>query len=102
MEGLQIFVQSRLFYQEALDVSLKEAKLSSQRWELEDKEAMERAVQAETERDAGRHEAAMDRLEIDALNGTRAQVEVDLAYVWDVLVATEDARLKEDSEHEAT
>ena len=70
-----------------MDASLKEAQLSSQRWELEDKEAMERVVWAETERDAARHEAAMARLEIDALNGT--QVEVELAYLRDVLVATE-------------
>ena len=62
---------------------------------------MERAVRAKTERDAARHEAAMARLEIDAMNGARAQVEVELARVRDVLVAAENARLKADSERDA-
>ena len=47
-----------------LDASLKEAQLFSRRWELEAKEAMERAVRAEVERDVALHEAAMARLEI--------------------------------------
>ena len=51
--------------------------------------------------DAARHEAAMARLEIDAMSGTRAQVEAKLARVRDVLVAAEDARLKADSERDA-
>ena len=51
-ERLRLFVKLRLSDQEALDASLKEAQLSSQRWELKAKEAMERAVWAETERDA--------------------------------------------------
>ena len=71
-ERLRLFVQSRLSDQEALDASLKEAQLSSRCWELEAKDAMERAVRAETERDAARHEVAMARLEIDAMSGTRA------------------------------
>ena len=98
---LQLFVQSRLSDQEALDASLKEAQLSSRSWELEAKEAMERAVRVETERDVARHEAAMARLKIYALSGARAQVEVELAHFRDVLVATEDARLKADSKREA-
>ena len=51
MERLRLFVQLRLSDQEALDASLKEAQLSSRRWELEAKEAMERVVWAEIERD---------------------------------------------------
>ena len=39
----------------------------------------------------------MALLEIDAMNGARAQVEAELAHVRDVLVAAEDARLKADS-----
>ena len=62
---------------------------------------MERAVRAETERDAARHEAVMAWLEIDAMSGARAQVEAELARVRDVLIATEDARLKADSERDA-
>ena len=68
---------------------------------MEAKEAMERAVRAETERAAALHEEAMAQLEIDALSGARAQVEAELAHVRDVLVAVEDARLKADSERES-
>ena len=100
-EKLRHFVQSKFSNQEALDASLKEAQLSSRCWELEAKEAMERVVRAETERDAARHEAAMARLEIDAMSGARAQVEAKLARVRDVLVAAEDACLKADSKGEA-
>ena len=62
---------------------------------------MERAVRAETEKDAARHEAAMARLEIDAMSSAQAQVEAELARIRDVLVAAEDARLKEDFERDA-
>ena len=62
---------------------------------------MERAVQAEMERDVARHEAAMARLEIDAMSNARAQVEAKLARVRHILVATKDARLKADSELDA-
>ena len=71
-ERLRLFVQSRLSSQEALDASLKEAKHSSRRWKLEAKEAVERAVRAEAERDAARHETAMARLEIEAMSYARA------------------------------
>ena len=79
---------------------MKKAQLSSRHWELEAKEAMERVVRAETERDAARHEAAMAQLEIDVVSSARAQVEAELARVQDALVAAEDARLKADSEHD--
>ena len=36
-ERLRLFIKSRLSDQEALDASLKEAQLSSRRWELEAK-----------------------------------------------------------------
>ena len=100
-ERLRLFVQSRLSDQVALDASLNEAQLSSRRWELEAKEVMERAVRAETERDAARHEADMARLEIDSMSCAQAQVEGELSCVQDVLVAAEDARLKANSEHDA-
>ena len=67
-ERLRLFVQLRLSDQEALDASLKEAQHSSRRWELEAKEAMERAVRTEAERDVARHEAAMARLEIEVMS----------------------------------
>ena len=91
---LRLFVKSRLSDQEALDASLKEDQLSSRPWELEAKEAMERVVWAETERDAAQHEAAMARLDIDLVSSARALVEAELARVRDALVAAEDARLK--------
>ena len=78
-ERLRLFVQSGLSDQETLNSSLKEAQMSSRRWELEAKEAVERVVRAEAERDAARHEAAMARLEIEAASGARAQVEFELA-----------------------
>ena len=62
---------------------------------------MEREVRAEAERDTARHKVAMAPLEIEAMSGARAQVEVELANVQRVSVATEDARLKADSERDA-
>ena len=90
-ERLRLFVQSRLSYQEALDASLKKAQHSSRRLELEAKEAGERAVQAEVERDVARHEAAMARLEIEAMSGAWAQVEAELVHVRGVSAAVKDA-----------
>ena len=58
---------------------------------------MERVARAEAERDAAWNEAAMARLEIEAMSGARAQVEVELAHVRGISAATEDARLKADS-----
>ena len=62
---------------------------------------MERAVRAEAERDAARHEVAMDRLETEAMSVARAQVEAELARVRRVSVAAEDTRSKADSERDA-
>ena len=45
------------------------------------REAIERAVRAEAERDAARHEVAIGRLEIDAASSSQAQVEFELARV---------------------
>ena len=100
-ERLWLFVQSRLSDQKTLDASLKKAQLSSRRWELEAKEAIERMVRAEAERDAAQHEAAMVWLEIEAMSGARAQVEAELEYVRHVSAVVEDARLKVDSERDA-
>ena len=66
VEKLQLYVQSGLSDQETLNASLKKAQLNAQCWELEAKEAVDRAARAEAERDAARHEAAMVWLEIDA------------------------------------
>ena len=77
-ERLWLFVQLRFSDQEALDASLKEAQNSSRCWELEAKEAVERAVWVEAEREAARHEATMARLEIEAMSGAQSQIEVEL------------------------
>ena len=49
-----------------------EAEASSQCWESEAKEAVERAIRAETKRDVTRHEASMARLDAEAAGSTRA------------------------------
>ena len=97
-ERLWLFVQSRISDQEALDGSLKENQLSSRR---EAKKAVERVVWAEAKRDTARHEAAMARLEIEAMSGAWTQVEAELARVRGVSATAKDARLKADSERDA-
>ena len=49
-----------------------EAEVSSQRWESEAKEAVERAIRAEAKRDVARHEASMARLDAEAAGSTQA------------------------------
>ena len=56
-EKLRLYVQLRLSDQEILNASLKEAQLNAQHWELEAKEAVDRANRVEVERDVARHEA---------------------------------------------
>ena len=58
-EKLWLYVQSGLSSWEGLDASLKEAQLTSRCWELEAKEAVDKAARAEAERDAARHETVM-------------------------------------------
>ena len=65
---------------------------------METREAVERAVRAEVERDAARHEVAIARLEIEAAGGARAQMESELARVQRTLAASEDVRQKVESE----
>ena len=80
-----MYVQYGLSDQEILNASLKEAQLNARCWELEAKEVVDRAAQAEAERDAARHEAAMVRLETDATGSARAQIESELARVQSAL-----------------
>ena len=72
--------------------------MTIRRLELEAKEAADRVVQAETERDAARHEVAMARMEIEAAGSTRAQVEVELSLVQSALTTSEGGQLKSESE----
>ena len=100
-ERLRLFVQSRLSDHEALNASLKEARLASRHWELEAKEAVEMAIRVKAERDTTRHEAAMARLEIEAMSGARARVEAELSRIRRASAAAEDARMKAESERDA-
>ena len=59
VEKLRLYIQSGLSDQKILNASLKEAQLNARRWELEAKEAVDRATRVEAERDAARHDAAM-------------------------------------------
>ena len=49
-----------------------EAESNSRLWESEVKEAVERVVRAEAERDVARHEVAMARLDTEAVSNARA------------------------------
>ena len=69
-----------------------EAEESSRRWESEAKEFIERAIRAETKRDATRLEASMSRLDAEAARSIRALVESELARVQHALATSEDAR----------
>ena len=96
---LRLYVQSGMAEPETQSASLKEAKLTCRCLELEAKESTERAAQAEAERDAARHEAAMAKLQIEGAINTRAQVESELTRVQIALTVAENARLKAESEH---
>ena len=58
-----------------------EAESNLRHWELDSREAIERAVRAEAERDAAHHEVVMARLETEVAGNVRAQVESKLARV---------------------
>ena len=75
-----------------------EAESNSRCWESEAKEAGERAVRAEAERDAAPHEVAMARLETEEAGSAPAQVESELARVQHSIVSSKDARRKVESE----
>ena len=76
---------------------MMETEASSRRWELEAKEAVERAVRAEAERDAARHEALMARLDTETAGSAQAEVESELARVQHALAILKDARQKGES-----
>ena len=75
-----------------------ETEASSRCWESEAKEAVEKAVWAEAERDATRHEASMARLDAETAGSARAQVEYEFAMVQHPLASSKDARQKGESE----
>ena len=100
-ERLRLYVQSRMTERKMQSSSLKEVELACRRLELGTKESAERDAQAEAERDAARHEAAMAKLEIEGAANTRAQVESELTRVQSALAYAEGARVKAESESEA-
>ena len=75
-----------------------EAESNSRRWESEAREAVERVIRAESERDAAYREVAMARLEIEAASSAWAHVEYELARVQCTLATSKDARRKVESE----
>ena len=98
VERLRLYVESGLSARENLDASLKEAQLTFRRLELEDKEAVDRAARAKTERGAARNEVAMARLEIEAVGSARVQVELELSRVQSALTTSKGGQLKAESE----
>ena len=80
-ERLRLYAQSIVFDQKALSASLMEAEVSLWCWESEAKEAVERAVRVEAEKDATRHKASMAKLDAKDAGSARAQVESKLAMV---------------------
>ena len=98
VEKLRLYVQSGLSDQESLDASLKEAQSSARRWEMEARDAVDRAAQAEAERDAAQQEVVMAQLETLAASSARAQMESELTWVQRAFTTSEGARLKVESE----
>ena len=98
VEWLRLYVESGLSALENLDASLKEAQLTIRRFELEAKEATDRAAWAEIERDIVRHEMVMVRLEIEAAGSAWAQFQLELSWVQSALTISEGARLQVESE----
>ena len=77
-ERLRLYVQARMVEREMQSASLKKAELACRRLELEARESAKRATQAEAERDAACHEAAMARLATEGAVNTRVQINLSL------------------------
>ena len=60
---------------------MKEAQSKARRWELEARDAVDRAAGAEAEMDAARHEVVMAQLETDMASSALAQMESELTRV---------------------
>ena len=86
---------------EMQSTSLKKAKLTCRRLELEAKESAESAGRAEAEKDATCHEAMMAKLATEGAINARAQIESELIWVQRALELAEDALQRAESEHGA-
>ena len=64
-----------------LSASLAEAESSSRCWENEARGSVERMARTETERDATRHDALMERMDADVTGNARAREESELGRV---------------------
>ena len=91
---LRLYAQSVVSDHRALSASLAEVESNSRRWDKEAKEGIERAAQAEAEKDAARHEDSMASIDADAAGSARVKVESELARVQNALAASEEARRK--------
>ena len=96
-EKLRLYVQSGFSDQESLNASLKVAQLNVRHWDLQAKEAVDKAARAEAERDVAQHKAAMVCLEVNAVGSARAQMESELTRVQRALTTSEGVRLKVES-----
>ena len=96
-ERLRLYTQLPFFEKKALSASLMEAESKSRRLESEAREAVERAIYAEAERDVAHHEVAMAQLEIKAVGSARAHMESELARVQRALATSKDAWRKVES-----
>ena len=101
VERLRLFVQADMVEREMQSASLKKAELACRRLELEAREFDEKAAQAESERDAACHEAAMAKLAIEGAVNTRVQIELELTRVQRALALAEEARWRAEFEHGA-
>ena len=72
--------------------------MTARRWELEAKEVADKAARTKVEKDVVRHETVMAWLEAEAAVSAQAQVELELTRVQNILIASEDGRLKAESE----
>ena len=66
--------------------------MTTQRLELEAKEAVDKAAWVEVERDATCHETAMARLDTEAASNAREQVDSELSRVQCALTTLEGGR----------
>ena len=93
-ERLLLYAQLVVSDHRALSASLDEAESSSQRWENEAKESVEKMARVKVERDAARQEASMAHMDADAEGSAKAKVESELARVQNALAVSEEARRK--------
>ena len=91
---LWLYAQSIVSDYKALSASLAKVESSSQHWENEAKESIEKMARAEAKRDAARHDASMARMDSDATGSARVKVEFELSRVQNALAVVQEAMRK--------